>query len=84
LTSAGCALRVGKTNDVDALKELEKFHLNNPVPFFWVGEKVSYIDMFAWDYWHLARPLAPHVLDRFQTLAQFKLAFQNVRISAPI
>ena len=42
-----------------------------------MGEKISYIDIFAWDYFDAVRPLAPHALDRFQALAQFILAFEK-------
>ncbi|MFT6094239.1 MAG: hypothetical protein ACJA2Q_002142 [Pseudohongiellaceae bacterium] len=67
-----------KTELVETLKELENFYFNNPYcTGFWVGEKISYIDIFAWDYLDSVRPLAPHALDRFQGLAQFKLGFEK-------
>lgn len=67
-----------KTELVETLQQLEKFYANNPSRSgFWVGERITYIDIFAWDYLDSVRPLAPHILDRFQALTQFKLAFEN-------
>ena len=67
-----------KTELVVTLQQLEKLYASNPSSSgFWVGEKISYIDIFAWDYLDSVRPLAPRILDQFQTLAQFKLAFEN-------
>lgn len=67
-----------RTELVETLSELELFYVRNPAPNgFWVGAKISYIDIFAWDYLDSVRPFAPHVLDRFPALAQFKKNFES-------
>lgn len=67
-----------KTELIETLNELENFYASNPSSNgFWVGEKISYIDIFAWDYLDSVRPFASHVLDRFQALAQFKRNFES-------
>jgi hypothetical protein len=42
-----------------------------------VSEKIFYIDIFAWDYLDSVHPFAPGGLEEFQSLAQFKLAFES-------
>lgn len=80
LDPAFCDRRLHFENNelVDTLQKLEEFYRGNlSENEFWVGEKISYIDLFAWNYFDSIRPLASRVLDRFPLLTEFSLKIES-------
>lgn len=67
-----------KTELYETLHKLESFLVSNLSDGgYWIGEKLSYIDIFAWHYLDSVRPLAPQILGHFESLAEFRLSIQT-------
>jgi glutathione S-transferase len=64
-----------QTELVDLLNGLSRFFYSNSCNSgYWVGEKLTYIDLFAFHVLDSVRPFSPDTLARFESLCEFKQA----------
>ena len=63
---------------LDLLSSLQRFLLSNSYDSgYWVGERLTYIDLFAFHILDSIRPLSPDALTRFNALRQSKQAIET-------
>ncbi len=62
---------------IDLLSSLERFLLSNSYDSgYWVGERLTYIDLFAFHILDSIRPFSSEALTRFKPLSKFKQAIE--------
>jgi len=67
-----------QTELVDLLSGLTHFYYSNSCESgYWVGDEVTYIDLFAFHVLDSIRPLSASTLDQFESLCQFKQSIES-------